>query len=194
MSWLARCSVIRRSLGDTHSCHPSKEMPDVREAKSGDADAIARVHVRAWKEAYRGLIPDDVIVARAEQRQEEWGSRLEEQQEREHVVVAQLGEEIVGFAAGGPSPDDDLNPAATAEVSGLYVDPDFWRQGVGRALLAELLFRFRSKGFRSATLWVLAENMPARSFYEGLGWKLDGTERRHPERRAVEVRYRLEVF
>lgn len=168
-------------------------MFDVRAARSGDADAIASVHARAWAEAYRGLIPDDVIVARAAQRQEAWASRLATPQQREHVLVAQLGEEIIGFATGGPSPDGDQNPATTAEVKGLYIDPGFWRQGVGRILLAELLAQLQREGFRSATLWVLAENAPARSFYEDRGWKLDGSERRHPERRALEVRYRLDL-
>jgi GNAT superfamily N-acetyltransferase len=164
----------------------------LREAGPDDAGAIARVHTAAWEEAYRGLIPARVISARAAQREWQWEIRLAKGAEREHVVVAEIGDELVGFASGGPTPDEDMDPEATAEVTGLYVGPGRWRQGIGGALLTELLDRLRRDGFGSATLWVLAGNASARSFYEAAGWKLEGAERRHPERRALEVRYSLE--
>jgi GNAT superfamily N-acetyltransferase len=165
----------------------------IRGATPRDAAAVARVHTRAWEAAYRGLIADDVIRARASRRREDWELHLATRKERQHVLVAEDEDRIVGFATGGPSPDPDLDPATTAEVSGLYVDPDHWRRGIGRTLLAELIRCFHRDGFDSASLWVLAGNTPARSFYEESGWKLDGSERRHPQRRALEVRYRREL-
>ena len=36
-------------------------MLTLRDADPADALAIARVHVRAWQEAYRGLIDDDFL-------------------------------------------------------------------------------------------------------------------------------------
>jgi GNAT superfamily N-acetyltransferase len=167
-------------------------MPIVRDAREPDAADVARVHVDAWEKAYRGLIADELISARAAERDEQWRSRLAAKREREHVVVAELDGRIVGFAAGGPSPDIDLDPAMTAEVKGLYVDPAFWRRGLGDALLSEVLQRLRRDGFGSATLWVLAQNEPARTLYESRGWKLDGTER-HDHVHAGEVRYALDL-
>ena len=41
----------------------------IRPAKSDDALEVARVHVRSWQAAYRGLLPDDYLDdLRAEER------------------------------------------------------------------------------------------------------------------------------
>jgi GNAT superfamily N-acetyltransferase len=106
------------------------------------------------------------------------------------VLVALADERIVGFATTRPSPDEDAEPD-TAEVSGLYVEPDVWGQGVGGTLLESVLERLRLGGVKSATLWVLAANDRARRFYEKRNWTLDGAERVHPERRAAELRYMI---
>ena len=34
----------------------------VRRARQGDAAAIAQVHVRSWRESYRGLVPDEIAL------------------------------------------------------------------------------------------------------------------------------------
>jgi len=36
---------------------------EIRHARRGDADEVARVHVRAWQAAYRGLLPDAYLDA-----------------------------------------------------------------------------------------------------------------------------------
>ncbi len=33
----------------------------IRDAQPGDESAVAEVHVRAWKAAYRGLLPEDFL-------------------------------------------------------------------------------------------------------------------------------------
>ena len=51
----------------------------VREASQGDAAAIAGVHVRAWRVAYRGLLPDDLLDRLSvEDREESWRGILED--------------------------------------------------------------------------------------------------------------------
>jgi ribosomal protein S18 acetylase RimI-like enzyme len=35
----------------------------IRSASRDDAEAIARVHVQAWQETYRGMVPDGLIAA-----------------------------------------------------------------------------------------------------------------------------------
>jgi hypothetical protein len=36
--------------------------PRIRPATLADAAAIAKVHVEAWRETYRGLVPDSVLA------------------------------------------------------------------------------------------------------------------------------------
>ena len=75
------------------------------------------------------------------------------------VIVAIIDKEIAGFAAlvGG-------------ELDGLFVEPDLWGQGIGRALVDAATHEARRKGL---TLKVIA-NPRARRFYEHCGFSLEG--------------------
>ena len=67
------------------------------------------------------------------------------------VIVAELDGRVAGFAA-----------VVAGELEGLFVEPDLWRQGVGRALTDAAVHEARRRGF---TLWVVA-SPTAREFYE----------------------------
>lgn len=86
-----------------------------------------------------------------------------EQIERGEVIVADLDGRIVGFAAV-------LIDAGTAELDGLFVEPDLWRQRIGAALIEEATQVARRRGL---ALMVVA-NPSAREFYERCGFTLEG--------------------
>jgi GNAT superfamily N-acetyltransferase len=77
-------------------------------------------------------------------------------------------------------------------VTSVYVRPDTWGAGAGRALMAAALEALRGQGFRDATLWVLRDNPRARRFYAAAGWAEDGATRDDVVGGAsvTEVRYR----
>ncbi len=77
------------------------------------------------------------------------------------VIVAEIQGEIAGFAAlvGG-------------ELDGLFVEPDLWRGGIGRALINAAAHQARSRGL---SLTVIA-NPTARGFYESCGFSVEGEE------------------
>jgi len=89
------------------------------------------------------------------------------------VVVAIAGTALVGFSSLMASRDDDASPG-TCEIATLYVDPENWRSGCGRALLGAAVDIADQRGFRQLSLWVLASNLVARAFYESLGFSPDG--------------------
>src|SRR5215207_562222 len=100
---------------------------------------------------------------------------------------------VVGFCAvAAPSRDEDADDDV-AEIAAICVDPDAWRVGVGRALMDVALADLRADGWRWVTLWVLAENHPARDFYARFGFEPDGAEMTHESRREKEVRLRGRV-
>ena len=110
-------------------------------------------------------------------------------------VAEDDGGDIVGFTHIAPSRDDDA-PPGTAEVTSIYVRPDAWGSGAGRALLEAACASLRSGGFGSATLWVLDSNERARRFYEAMGWRADGrgkVDRRGGEFELNEVRYAVSL-
>lgn len=166
----------------------------VREASAQDAGAIARVHVRSWQAAYRGLVPDAVLDGLSvEQRERTWRKLLNCDRETAFTIVAEHDGDVAGFCSvSAPSRDDDAGDR-TCEVGAIYVEPGVWRTGVGRALLNTALRRVRGEGWEDATLWVLSENHAARAFYERFGFAPDGAEMQHERSGQREVRLRASL-
>jgi len=75
------------------------------------------------------------------------------------VLVAELDGRVAGFAA-----------VVGGELDGLFVEPDLWRSGVGKALVDEATHYARDRGL---TLTVIA-NPTAREFYERCGLAVEG--------------------
>jgi GNAT superfamily N-acetyltransferase len=76
----------------------------------------------------------------------------------------------VGWAFARTTERDPVfEPARVLHVHALYVSPAHRRQGIGRALLSEVLEWGRSTGCAEAELSVLVNN-PARSLYKSLGF------------------------
>ncbi len=63
-----------------------------------------------------------------------------------------------------PTRDDDAD-SPTCEVGAIYVEPDAWRTGVGRALLGAALEEIGAGDWDDVTLWVFAKNDAALAFY-----------------------------
>ena len=145
---------------------------EIREARTGDEPAVADVHVRAWKSAYRGLLPDEYLDAlEPEDRIPGYTFGAEEPM----TLLAIDGDSLLGFATFGASRDEDA--ADAGELFALYVDPDRQRAGAGRALLHETRARLAARGHEQAIVWVLRGNDGAERFYEADGWRRDGATR-----------------
>jgi GNAT superfamily N-acetyltransferase len=165
----------------------------VRDALASDARAIAHVHVASWWVAYGGQLSERFLRRLSvDERSRTWRSRIAAKRADECVLVAERGEDVVGFASGGPTRDKDDDPRRVGEVYAVYMAPEEWGRGGGRRLLDAATQALTSAGFLDASLWVLASNDRARGFYEHLGWRHDGAEKE--ERfgdRVTELRYRL---
>lgn len=83
--------------------------------------------------------------------------------ERGEVIVAELGDRVAGFAAV-------IIDEVEAELDGLFVEPELWRQGVGSALVDMAVHEARRQGL---TMTVIA-NPSARAFYEKCGFTVEG--------------------
>jgi RimJ/RimL family protein N-acetyltransferase len=169
----------------------------VRRAEPGDAPALAEVHVRAWQEAYPGLVPQDYLDALSvAERTRQW-SRMLAATDWPRCGTFVLEDDtgvVTGFVHLRPSEDDDAGDDV-GEVAALYLRAAAWGRGGGRALLASALAEFGRAGLTTATLWVLGTNDRARRFYERCGWEPDGAEKVHDWVSFVadDVRYRIDV-
>ena len=147
----------------------------LREPTVEDRLAVARVHVRSWQIGYQGLMPSDYLEQlRPEDRAAHY-TFGEPTSVSSHWTVALEKDRLIGFVNSGRCRDSDTQDHG--EIFALYVDPDFWRQGVGRALMESAQANFRQMGWHTANLWVLEGNMRAIDFYEREGWSRDGEGR-----------------
>jgi len=151
---------------------------------------VARVHVRSWQSAYRGLIDQGYLDGLDP---EAWASRYTFGRvglALPTTVVAVEGSTICGLATTGLCRDVDL--PNFGELMAIYVDPGYLRTGIGRLLMSAARERLRAVGVTKALLWVLDGNVRARRFYERDGWRFDGTRRTvtYGNLPVDEVRYR----
>lgn len=151
----------------------------VRHAVLDDAEGIARVHTRSWQIAYRGIMSDDYLDALSwETRFKMWSSRLSTTQPASNnlFVATDADDSVTGFAAIGEVRDEDLASKRFFELFAIYVDPEAWAQGIGKALLASALQSVPGEA-PGVSLWVLAGNDRARRFYQHNGFEHDGTSK-----------------
>lgn len=137
----------------------------LRPAHPEDALAVAHVHVQSWQVGYRGLIADGYLDA---MRPEERAARYtfgSSDPEVPYTIVAEDAGAIRGFVTTRPG-----------ELMALYVHPEAWGHGFGRALIAAGRTRLASLRSGTATLWLLEGNTRAERFYRADGWQPDGTQ------------------
>jgi RimJ/RimL family protein N-acetyltransferase len=92
------------------------------------------------------------------------------------VLGAFVDQKLVGMTGFFRKPGAKTNHKG--KVWGVYVKQEYRGQGVGRALLAELLRRTHSQpGLEQVGLTVSPEQTAARQLYESLGFKSYGIER-----------------
>ena len=149
----------------------------IREARIGDEEQIARVHVAAWRAAYRGMMPDAFLDALSEDdRAKRWRERFENPPggKRRIVVALDGGDAIVGFAGVGPARE---GAGDRGELYMINLAPAAWGRGIASALLDQCVKDLSAFGHREAILWVLRQNSRARRFYEREGWTHEGDRR-----------------
>lgn len=147
---------------------------NVRFMMPADATDVAKVHVATWQETYRGIMPQHVLNSLSvSDRATALHRKLRRPSPVRHFV-AEIGEEIVGFAIVGPSRDEDSSND-DAELIALYVHPGAQRRGVGQALLARAKGAAKEMGCRRLVLWVLKNNNAARTFFRHNGLRQEST-------------------
>ena len=151
---------------------------------------VARVHVRSWQAAYRGLLPAEYLDAL---KPEDRAARYifeNPDTTKPWTIVAEDNSLIAGFATTAPARDADAQ--GCGELYALYVDPDYWGRGIGAQLIEAARARLVELGFEQAVLWVMKGNARAERFYTIDGWQPDGHQRSEVmwEVTVNELRYR----
>ncbi|MEL6346565.1 MAG: GNAT family N-acetyltransferase [Myxococcota bacterium] len=167
-------------------------MPILRRLRPTDALDVAFIRAAAWQSAYRGILPGRYLARlRAAPQVPYWRARLARADELGWGI--QVGAHLVGYATAGPCRDPDLDEGFSAELYELYVHPRMQRRGLGREMMLHVWSELEAEPFRWGVLWVLADNVAARRFYERCGLVADGQRRMFTVagKRVPAVRYSL---
>lgn len=165
---------------------------EVREARSGDARAIALLQIESSRVAYEGILdPGQLDALDLDRREAVWVHRMATDVFGA-IFVAERERDPIGYCALlTPSLDGDAGEDVAC-LSSLYVEPAWWRCGCGSSLVEAACDWLRIDGAWSAlTLWVFEANEGARAFYARLGFVADGSRQVMAERGAPEIRMRL---
>ena len=144
---------------------------EVRLAAFDDAAEITRVHIAAWRDAYRAILPtahldrldESTLTTRRENTLRASGSA---------TFVAERDGRIVGYCVAGPNrgPPPNIN----GELQAIYLLPGHQGTGLGRLLTRVAAEWILVHLGEAMIVWTFEQNAPARGFYQHLGGRLAG--------------------
>lgn len=137
----------------------------VRDARPGDAEVIAAIHVAAWEATYRGTLSDQAIDARAPNRFEYWRGRLNALEDGEFVLVVEEAGRVRGFAHCTPSDAAAVEGRRAALWRSFYLEPGATGRGLAGQLRTAGIERLYELGYDDLQFWVVAGNDRAESFF-----------------------------
>lgn len=138
----------------------------LREATPADIESIRSVH----RAAITGLGSD----AYDDEQVEAWARGVESadyaaiEDDDYCFLVAEDGDDVVGFGSVRFESPDDYGATIDAEVTAVYVHPSVAREGVGSTILDALERRARDQGVRTLGL---SSSLNAVPFYETHGYE-----------------------
>lgn len=122
---------------------------------------IATVIMRAWEEAYAGIIDQEYIEKMDKDRYVSIFKNNILIQEEIIFVYDEKG--VKGFISG-----KELDGEYDCEIVGLYVDPENQGKGVGKLLFQKMKEEFIAKGKSKLLVWTL-NNTDNNGFYLKMG-------------------------
>lgn len=157
---------------------------------------MGRIHVDAWRAAYRGVMPDTYLDGLSpSDRASMWTRNLAHPRPGQELLVIEERSTVRGFASLGPE-EGQPDETEVGEIFGINLEPGAWGRGLGRRLLSISVNLLRVIGYHEAVLWVVPENARARGLYSSAGWAADGAERQDEILGAVvtDIRYRVSLL
>jgi ribosomal protein S18 acetylase RimI-like enzyme len=148
-------------------------MTIIRPATTDDIPHIAALHVEGWKGAYGGIVDQAYLDAlTVEKRIADWTQWMAAGESQ--VFLAEEDGKPAGFVVTGrtktpPPGSSPIRPSHSGEIYALYLHPDYWRQGIGTALIKHGARVLKDQKHSSVCLWVLDANVRGKAFYEKMG-------------------------
>ncbi len=141
---------------------------EVRRAVLEDSEAIRTIYNH---EVLNSLVTLD-LIPRSEAEQRHW---IAEHSGVYPAIVAVVDNSVCGFAS--LSPYRARAGYSTTVEDSIYVDSNYRKQGIGTALLNNILLLANQHGFHACMARVMANHQASISLHESCGFVLVGIER-----------------
>lgn len=185
MAWpgyVGRAAAITAPLRRTPVFCPAMT---IRPARPADAQAIAHIHIATWQRAYQHILPAAYLAALSmEERQAMWEQALKNGPT--HTLVIEEQGQVAGFSSIGQSRDEGAT-ASDFEIWAIYLHPQYWARGLGRALWQASKDYAVTHAATSISLWVFADNARALRFYQKVGFQVEADKPQTFEMGGVQV-------
>jgi GNAT superfamily N-acetyltransferase len=153
----------------------------IRPAVIDEAETLAELQRSASLAALGHIFPPERYPFPMEEVRDRWREAVANPDVR--VILAEEDGTVTG-----------LGCVRREWLDGLYVIPEEWGSGLGRALHDHALSLVADLGSQKCHLWVLEHNERARRFYERLGWRENGDTRVVPfPPHPIDVGYTIEL-
>jgi len=159
----------------------------IRKANSNESSRIADIQIFGWRNAYRGIIDDEILFKRLNIEKKSQMVRNVIEEGIEEWYVFEEDNIIKGMMIIGNSRDEDKEEAF--ELWAIYIDPLMMRMGIGKQMIEYCENIGRERKYKENILWVLEENIIGRNFYEKNGYEVDGIKKKIERLNAIEIRY-----
>lgn len=113
---------------------------------SDDPYKVSEIYERAWKYAYRDIIPSDFLTSIP---QGKWATKLD----RMNNLVLIEDNLLIGTMSFCPSRWENYKDYG--EIVSIYFLPEYIGKGYGTALLQKGIYELRKLGYDKILLWVL---------------------------------------
>ena len=161
----------------------------IRKAKSGDENSLAYVQTESWKEAFREIVPADILSKCTEIK---WITEMYKEllaENKGNGYILELDGNPHCIAWWDAAREKDM--VGFAELICIHSLKDNWHKGYGKMMMKQILDDVKSSGYSKIMLWVFDDNIRAIRFYEAHGFAAIG--RKQPALGAIEEMYIKEI-
>ena len=146
----------------------------IRETVIEDSPRIAEIHVFGWRCAYKEFISIDFLINEftVKKREEKHREFLLNKDNESKTYVYEENNILKAFMTIGNCRDEDKTDQ-TFEIWGIYVDPLFQRQNIGKQLVNYCVKEAKINKKNEIVLWVFEKNYASIKFYEKMGFSPD---------------------
>ena len=142
----------------------------IREANTGDAERIVRIHLNSWRSTYSNVFPKEVF----DKQESEYDARVENIKKAirngtSNYALLEEDKIVKAFICYGDARGDKYKDYK--EIYSIYIEDNNQKKGYGTKLIKYCFDIFKKEGYKRVIIRCLKENT-ANEFYQKIGGKV----------------------